>query len=79
MPTREEIAEVLHDNDHAHSWRQEGVCSRYGCEHVYPPMADAVLALLKGPCTCPTDADVTPHMRTETGQHLTGCPLASVS
>lgn len=48
MPTREQIAEALHDNDHAHSWRQEGVCSRYACEHVYPPMADVVLALLNG-------------------------------
>jgi hypothetical protein len=25
-------------------------------------------------CTCPTDADVTPDMRDETGQHLSGCP-----
>jgi hypothetical protein len=24
-------------------------------------------------CTCPTDADVTPDMRDETGQHLQGC------
>lgn len=27
-------------------------------------------------CTCPKSDDVTPEMRTETGQHLTGCPLA---
>lgn len=28
-------------------------------------------------CTCPTDADVTPQMRTATDQHLANCPLAS--
>lgn len=28
-------------------------------------------------CTCPTDADVTPDMRSETGQHLSGCPFAA--
>lgn len=27
-------------------------------------------------CICPTDADVTSDMRTETGQHLATCPLA---
>ena len=36
---------------------------------------DAALPhLLASLCTCPTDADVTPDMRTETGQHLSGCP-----
>lgn len=30
-------------------------------------------------CTCPTDADVTADMRSETGQHLSGCPSTKES
>lgn len=48
VPTREQIAEALHNNDHGHQWREHGVCHRYACDQIYPPMADVVLELLNG-------------------------------
>lgn len=78
IPTREEIAKVLHDHVQQtvlfpHEWQYAPPAIR----EEFLSQADVVLALLKGPCTCDCDADVTPAMRTETGQHLTGCPQSS--
>jgi hypothetical protein len=45
MPSREEIAEALHDRDLAHPWRSES-CADHSCEGLYLSRANVVLALL---------------------------------
>jgi hypothetical protein len=44
---REAVAERLHDEDMAHSWRQLGMCSDW-CHDLYLKRADAVMDLLTG-------------------------------
>ena len=74
MPTRGQIIEAL---TRAEGRSSEGKSAEWRqlAEETFGFRADAVLALINAACTCPTDADVTPDMRTETGQHLSGCHI----
>ena len=44
VASRERVAEALHNNDQAHSWRDERYCPNYACLYIYLPMTDALLA-----------------------------------
>jgi hypothetical protein len=77
MPSREEIAVAAHK--HFCVMPNEPTHEPDEIDYDKADEILEILALMNWACTCPTDHDVTPDMRTETGQHLTGCPMASVS
>jgi hypothetical protein len=78
---QERVTSILHESEHG---RLNSVCPGvddcqlwYDAEIRTAYLLPALPYLAPAACTCPTYADVTPDMRTETGQHLAACPLAT--